>query len=127
MIKIIKHLLVIFLSFLFLNSGTAVAQTEQTSKSSLKTKQVAPAADHHQHIFSPAQAEFSKGKTLSAQDVIGLLDAAGIRRAVLLSVAYQFGRPGREPQDEYAKVKAENDWTGVQAASFPDRLRAFCS
>ena len=30
-------------------------------------------------------------------------------------------------EDEYAKVRAENDWTGAQAALFPERLRAFCS
>lgn len=71
-------------------------------------------------------AEFQKIKPVTAQDVIGLLDEAGIRRAVLLSTAYSYGRPGREPQDEYAKVKAENDWVAAQAALFPKRFRAFC-
>jgi predicted TIM-barrel fold metal-dependent hydrolase len=71
-------------------------------------------------------AEFQKIKPILAQDVIALLDAAGIQRAVLLSTAYAYGRPGREPQDEYAKVKAENDWVAAQAALFPKRLRAFC-
>jgi len=71
-------------------------------------------------------AEFQKIKPVTAQDVIGLLDAAGIRQAVLLSTAYSYGRPGREPQDEYAKVKAENDWVAAQAALFPKRFRAFC-
>jgi predicted TIM-barrel fold metal-dependent hydrolase len=71
-------------------------------------------------------AEFQKIKPVTAQDVVGLMDAAGIRHAVLLSTAYSYGRPGREPQDEYAKVKAENDWVGAQAALFPKRFRAFC-
>lgn len=62
-----------------------------------------------------------------AQDVIGLLDKAGIRLAVLLSTACGYGRPGSEPSDEYSKVKAENDWNGAQAALFPKRLIAFCS
>jgi predicted TIM-barrel fold metal-dependent hydrolase len=88
--------------------------------------QIAPKGDHHQHIFSPAAAEFSKLQQVSAQDVVKLLDAAGIERAVLLSYAYAFGRPGREPRDEYEKVKQENDWVGAQAALFPKRLIAFC-
>ena len=56
-----------------------------------------------------------------------MLDAAGIRRAALLSFAYRYGRPGDEPKDEYAKVRAENDWAAAQAAQFPKRLIAFCS
>ena len=103
------------------------AQSQQTSQSNSRSEQIAPLADHHQHLFSPAYAEFSKTKPITVQDVIGLLDAAGIRRGVILSVAYSYGRPGREPQDEYSKVKAENDWTGAQAALYPKRLRAFCS
>ncbi len=90
-------------------------------------KQTAPTADHHQHLFSPEMAVFQKIQPITAQDVITLLDAAGIQRGVLLSTAYSYGRPGREPQDEYAKVRAENDWNGAQAALFPKRLVAFCS
>lgn len=89
--------------------------------------QIKPVADHHQHLFSPEMAVFQKIQPITAQDVITLLDAAGIGRGVLLSTAYSYGRPGREPQDEYAKVRAENDWNGVQAALFPQRLVAFCS
>ena len=63
---------------------------------------------------------------VTAQDVIKLLDAAGIKRGVLLSTAYAYGRPGREPQDEYTRVKAENDWVGAQAALYPTRLVGFC-
>src|SRR5215203_4355727 len=84
------------------------------------------AADHHQHVFSPPMAEFQKIKPITAADVIADLDAAGIGKAVLLSTAYSYGRPGREPQNEYEKVKEENDWVGAQAALFPKRLIAFC-
>jgi predicted TIM-barrel fold metal-dependent hydrolase len=93
----------------------------------------APAADHHQHLFSPAMARLldtgagSGPPAIGASDVIALLDTAGIHRAVLLSVAYVYGSPVRKIDDEYAKVRAENDWNGAQAALFPDRLRAFCS
>jgi uncharacterized protein len=89
--------------------------------------QIKPAADHHQHLFSPEMAVFQKIQPITAQDVITLLDAAGIQRGVLLSTAYSYGRPGREPQDEYTRVRAENDWNGAQAALFPKRLVAFCS
>jgi predicted TIM-barrel fold metal-dependent hydrolase len=45
-----------------------------------------------------------------------------------LSLAYQFGNPNKPAlEDEYAHVKAENDWTSQQVARFPDRLRGFCS
>ena len=88
--------------------------------------QTAPFADHHQHLFSPSIAEAGKITPITAKDVIGRLDEAGIKRGVLLSVAYQYGRPGREPQNEYEKVKEENDWVGAQAALYPERLVAFC-
>jgi uncharacterized protein len=89
-----------------------------------------PVADHHQHLFSPdivALLGDSSGVTpLDADDLIPLLDSAGIRRAVVLSVAYMYGSPRRTVRNEYAKVRAENDWTAAQAARYPDRLIAFC-
>jgi predicted TIM-barrel fold metal-dependent hydrolase len=93
--------------------------------------QVAPFADYHQHLFSPDIAalifpDSSKPMSLTARDLIPLLDSASIRRALVLSVAYMYGSPKRKIQDEYAKVRAENDWTGAQAAQYPDRLLAFC-
>jgi predicted TIM-barrel fold metal-dependent hydrolase len=86
----------------------------------------APAADHHQHLFSPYISELTRVNAISVQEVIALLDKAGIRRGVILSVAYTIGKPGRNIPDEYAKVKAENDWTSAQVAQFPKRLRGFC-
>jgi predicted TIM-barrel fold metal-dependent hydrolase len=89
-----------------------------------------PVADHHQHLFSPGIVALlgdSSGVTpLDADDLIPLLDSAGIRRAVVLSVAYMYGSPRRTVENEYAKVRAENDWTAAQAARYPDRLIAFC-
>jgi predicted TIM-barrel fold metal-dependent hydrolase len=114
------------LSLLFLASAATFAQSGQSSQSNSRFEKIAPKADNHQHLFSPAMAEFQKIKPVTAQDVISLLDAAGIKRAVLLSTAFSYGRPGREPQNEYAKVKEENDWVGTQAALFPKRFRAFC-
>jgi predicted TIM-barrel fold metal-dependent hydrolase len=91
-----------------------------------------PLVDYHQHIFSPEMVVFlgldkSQGFTvLGADEVIRLLDIAGIKRGVLLSSAYVYGRPGREPKDEYEQVRRENDWVGAEAAKYPGRLIGFC-
>jgi predicted TIM-barrel fold metal-dependent hydrolase len=94
-----------------------------------------PVADYHQHLFSPAIAALlgagpggsqTRAQAITAGDLVALLDAALIRRALVLSVAYLYGSPARSVQDEYARVRAENDWTAAQAALYPDRLRAFC-
>ena len=87
-----------------------------------------PLIDYHQHLLSPAVAKVNSLPTpFTSRDLIALLDAAGIRRALVLSQAYQFGNPNRPPvPDEYERVKEENDWTAGQVAQYPDRLRAFC-
>src|ERR1700759_4052677 len=84
--------------------------------------------DYHQHLLSPTVAELVKApKPFLANDLIPLLDAAGLHRAVILSLAYQFGNPKRAVvPDEYSKVKAENDWTSAQVALFSTRLIGFC-
>ncbi|HET9334420.1 MAG TPA: amidohydrolase family protein [Gemmatimonadota bacterium] len=65
---------------------------------------------------------------ITADILIGDLDAVGIERAVVLSVAYWFSSPGDEwPGDEVENVRAENDWVAEQVARYPDRLTAFCS
>ena len=91
-----------------------------------------PVVDYHQHLFSPAAAAVVTGDSrspgISARDVVALLDQAGIRRALILSVAYTWGKASRTPvEDEHEHVMAENDWTAQQVAQYPDRLRAFCS
>jgi uncharacterized protein len=88
-----------------------------------------PVVDHHQHFFGPAVTTLSPGVgPITATELVVLLNSAGIRRAVVLSVAYQFSNPNRPPiENEYAQVKAENDWTSQQIARFPDRLVGFCS
>ena len=98
--------------------------------------QTPPLVDYHQHLFSPAIVALASAVTTSAPPhlspvaasaLVAQLDAAGIRGALVLSVAYMYGNPNRPPvDDEYGKVKAENDWTSRQVARFPDRLRAFC-
>lgn len=91
--------------------------------------QAQPLVDHHQHFFGPAVTTLTPGvEPITATELIVLLDSARIRRAVVLSVAYQFGNPNRPPiENEYAQVKAENDFTSRQVARAPERLRGFCS
>ncbi len=83
-----------------------------------------PLVDYHQHLLNPPP-----GRTdpMTAADLIADLDSAGIRRALVLSVAYQAGNPNRPPvENEYGKVRAENDRTSREVSHFPGRLRGFC-
>ncbi|HLL83408.1 MAG TPA: amidohydrolase family protein [Longimicrobium sp.] len=88
-----------------------------------------PVGDFHQHLFGPGTQALSPAlERVTAPRLIALLDSAGIRRAAVFSIAYQFSNPNRPRlDDEYARVRAENDWTGEQVALFPGRLRAFCA
>ena len=90
---------------------------------------IVAAADYHQHLFSPAITDGGKTRpSITAKDLVTLLDDAGIRKALVLSLAYQYGNPNRPPmENEYERVKAENDWTSAQVAAYPDRLYAICS
>ena len=93
--------------------------------------QLTPIADHHQHLFSPDLAAILAQsnpafRPLDAREVIANLDAAGIERAVILGTAYLYGSPSRNFPDEYARVRAENDWDAQQASLYPGRLIAFC-
>jgi predicted TIM-barrel fold metal-dependent hydrolase len=87
-----------------------------------------PAIDYHQHLLSSSAAALgSLPNPFTARDLIALLDAAGVQRALVLSLAYQYGNPNKPAvKDEYAKVKGEHDWTAQQVAQYPGRLRAFC-
>jgi predicted TIM-barrel fold metal-dependent hydrolase len=65
---------------------------------------------------------------IDGASVVRQLDDAGIRRAVVLSVAYQWGSPWAPKQaDEYAQVREENDFVASEVALHPDRLVGFCS
>ncbi|WP_306397769.1 amidohydrolase family protein [Telluria beijingensis] len=90
-----------------------------------------PAADHHQHLFSPAAAAWMSSSMalapIDADELVAQLDAAGIGRAAVLSAAYAYGAPSRKVDHEYGRVRAENDWVAAQAARHPERLVALCS
>ena len=63
---------------------------------------------------------------ISAEQLIARLDEAGIKRAVVLSVAYQWGNRNSKDPNEYEKVRTENDFTATEVAKFPNRLVGFC-
>lgn len=65
----------------------------------------------------------------TAEQLVAQLDEAGIKRGALLSTAYWHGSPFMKKAggDEYANVKAENDWTVQEVSRVPDHLVAFCS
>ncbi len=89
----------------------------------------APLADHHQHLFSPEIVKLIGApgfNPILASDLVPMLDTAGIGQALLLSPAYMYAKPGRKVDNEYARVRAENDWTAAQAAQYPGRLKAMC-
>jgi predicted TIM-barrel fold metal-dependent hydrolase len=80
--------------------------------------------DYHQHLLMPSD---KSPQGFVASDLVKLLDQAHISRALILSTAYRYGNPNQPPViDEYAHVKAENDWVSQQVALYPSRLRAFC-
>ncbi len=66
-------------------------------------------------------------KAITAAELVKEMDAAGVRRAAVLSVAFWYGSPRRKVEDEYAKVRAENDYVAQQVAAYRDRLVGFCS
>jgi predicted TIM-barrel fold metal-dependent hydrolase len=87
----------------------------------------APRVDHHQHLLNATMTEAGQ-QPITAKSLISMLDDAGIQRAVILSNAFRYGDPRIESRaDEYARVKAENDWTADEAAKYPGRLTAYCS
>jgi predicted TIM-barrel fold metal-dependent hydrolase len=77
---------------------------------------------------TPTFPGLTTGRSYTADQLVASLDAAGVRRAAVLSVAYWYGSP-RSPRaaNEHEQVRAENDWVADQVARFPDRLVGFCS
>ena len=116
------RLLIVFFLVLLTSRDSAVQQQSIPN----------PVADHHQHLFSPATVALISTPTapapvITARDLVAHLDSAGMRRAVVLAMGYTWGSPNRNVENEYDKVRTDNDWTSAQVALYPDRLVAFCS
>ena len=102
-----------------------------------------PRLDHHQHLMSePARSvtiewlrtidtsyarQVESEPLVDADELIRMLDSAGIQKALVLSNAYWFSRSPTEQPGEFEKVRAENDWILSQVRRHPERLYAACS
>jgi len=96
---------------------------------SVVTQRAAPLIDYHQHLVSPAFQPFVKLPLRDGAALVRDLDAAGIKRAVVLSVAYTYGDE-RKPiaeEDRDRMTSQENDWTSAQVVASSPRLVGFCS
>jgi predicted TIM-barrel fold metal-dependent hydrolase len=87
----------------------------------------APFADYHQHLVSPAFAPIVKLPERDGAALVRELDAAGIERAVVLSVGYSFGDERKALNDPDRLTREENDWTSAQVVMNAPRLIGFCS
>jgi CubicO group peptidase (beta-lactamase class C family)/predicted TIM-barrel fold metal-dependent hydrolase len=87
----------------------------------------APHVDYHQHLVSPAFAPIAKVPMRDGAALVKELDAAGIERAVVLSVAYSFADERKKLADPDRLSREENDWTSAQVIAHAPRLVGFCS
>lgn len=87
----------------------------------------APLIDYHQHLVSPAFAPIVKLPARDGKALLSELDAAGIGKAVVLSVGYSFADERKKLDDPDRLTREENDWTSTQVAASGGRLIGFCS
>ena len=87
----------------------------------------APLVDYHQHLVSPAFAPIAKLPERDGAKLLAEMDAAGVRRAVVLSVGYTYADERKKLDDPDRLTREENDWTSAQVAASGGRLIGFCS
>ena len=87
----------------------------------------APLVDYHQHLVSPAFAPIVKMPERDGAALVRELDAAGIERAVVLSVGYSFADERKALPDPDRLTREQNDWTSAEVAKNAPRLIGFCS
>ena len=73
--------------------------------------------DYHQHLVSPAFAPIAKLPERDGRKLLAELDAAGIEKAVVLSVGYSFADERKKLPDPDRLTREENDWTSGQVAA----------
>jgi predicted TIM-barrel fold metal-dependent hydrolase len=87
----------------------------------------APLIDYHQHLVSPAFAPIARLPERNGAALVRELNAAGIERAVVLSVGYSFGDERKALNDPDRLTREENDWTSAEVTRNAPRLIGFCS
>jgi predicted TIM-barrel fold metal-dependent hydrolase len=87
----------------------------------------APFVDYHQHLVSAAFAPIVKLPERDGAALVRELDAAGIERAVVLSVGYSFADERKALTDPDRLTREQNDWTSAEVTRNAPRLIGFCS
>jgi len=88
----------------------------------------APRVAAHQHLISPAfSEEVVHQPVLDGAGLLKLLDKAGMKRGVVLSMGYSFSDERKKLSNPDAQTRAENDWTSTQIVQSHGRLVGFCS
>lgn len=87
----------------------------------------APLVDYHQHLVSRAYAPIARLPERDGAALVRELDAAGIQRAVVLSVGYSFADERKGLPDPDRLTREENDWTSAEVTRNAPRLIGFCS
>jgi predicted TIM-barrel fold metal-dependent hydrolase len=98
-----------------------------TPSSATASRRNTPYADYHQHLVSAAFAPIVKvpaGRDGAA--LVKELDAAGIEKAVVLSVGYSFADERKALTDPDRLTREENDWTSAEVSRNSARLVGFC-
>lgn len=83
--------------------------------------------DYHQHLVSPAFAPLAKLPARDSKALVAELDAAGVAKAIVLSVGYSFADERKNLPNPDHLTRQENDWTSAQVVASGGRLRGFCS
>jgi len=86
-----------------------------------------PLVDYHQHLVSPAFEPIVKLPRRDGAALVRELDAAGIQRAVVLSVGYSFADERKGLADPDRLTREENEWTSAEVTKNAPRLIGFCS
>jgi predicted TIM-barrel fold metal-dependent hydrolase len=87
----------------------------------------APRVAAHQHLISPDFAKVIDQPPQDGAAFLNMLDEAGIRRGVVLSMGYSFADERKKIADPDRHVREENDWTSRQMVESHGRLVGFCS
>jgi predicted TIM-barrel fold metal-dependent hydrolase len=111
----------------FLATSALLLAACSTARTAAPSKPLAPRVDYHQHLVSPAFAPIAKLPQRDGRALLTELDAAGIEKAVVLSVGYTFADERKKLPEPDRLTREENDWTSAQVVAAGGRLIGFCS
>jgi predicted TIM-barrel fold metal-dependent hydrolase len=109
------------------SAGSGAPPASSAASTTTSSAISAPRVDYHQHLVSPAFQPIVKLPARDGRALVAELDAAGVGKAVVLSVGYSFADERKNLPDPDGLTRAENDWTSAQVAGSGGRLIGFCS